>query len=50
MSGAALALSYECDARDKLRSLITRYPALLKEQYFSEVAAVIEEYGYLSLY
>lgn len=50
MSGAALALSYAHDARDKLRSLVSRYPDLLEEQYFSEVAAVVEEYGYLSLY
>ena len=49
MRGAALALSYKCDARDKLRSLVARYPALLEGQYFSEVVAIIEEYGYLSL-
>jgi hypothetical protein len=50
MSGPALALSYAQDARDKLRSLVCRYPELLEEQFFSEVAALVEEYGYLSLY
>jgi hypothetical protein len=50
MSGAALVLAYAHDGRDKLSWLIERYPELLSEQYFLEVAAVVEEFGYLSLY
>jgi len=47
---ATLALTHSLDQRKEVKSLIKAYPALLKHEWFQEIAASITEAGDLSLY
>jgi len=47
---ASLALTHSRDQRVELSRLVQEHPALMTHEWFRDVAASVEESGYLSLY
>jgi hypothetical protein len=47
---ATVAMSHARDSREELATLLERFPTLATDEWFVEVAAMVQEQGWLSLY